>query len=94
MSEELTELKTRIGDIDKTVTEVKALISMRESKSEELRKKVDEIYDFLIGSTDSEKPSMMVRMDRLEQTDRERKWVWATVAALMVNAGWEWLKKR
>jgi hypothetical protein len=93
MSEELIELKTRIGDINKTVGEMKALMALRDTNATDLKAKVDLIYEFLIGSTDSNKPSLMLRMDRLEQTNEARKWVWVTVAGLVINAAWSWLKK-
>ena len=94
MSEELVELKTRIGDIDKSLLEVKGLVSMRDTRWEELHKKVDGIYEFLIGSTDTSRPSMMMRLDRLEQVRDNFKWVLVAVGGLVINAAWDWLKKR
>ena len=93
MSEELIELKTRVGDINRTVGEMKALMALRDTNVNDLKAKVDEIYDFLIGSTDSNKPSLMLRMDRLEQDRENKKWIWAAVGGLAINAIWEWLKK-
>lgn len=92
--EEMSELKMRVGDMDKTLTEVKTLVAMRDSKWEELGKKVDEIYDFLIGSTDAYKPSMNTRLDRLEQVRDNFKWVLVAVGGLVINAAYEWIKKR
>ena len=92
MSEELADLKVRVGDIHKSLTEVKTIISMRDTKAEELAKKVDEIYDFLIGSTDAFKPSINMRMDRLEQIHESTKWIWMAVGGLVINAAWAWLK--
>lgn len=92
MKEEFDTLNVRVTDIDKSLGEVKALMASRDSKSETLYKKVDEIYECLIGSTEPAKPSVMMRIDRLEQLRENTKWVWVAVGGLMLNAAWEWLR--
>jgi hypothetical protein len=71
---------------------VESLIAMRNTKQDELHKKVDEIYDFLIGSTDAFKPSMNMRLDRLEQIHNFTMFIWVAVIGLVINAAWAWLK--
>lgn len=92
MTEELNELKMRVGDIDKTLVEVKALMAMRESRAEGLYAKVDKIYDCLIGNGEPDKPSVILRLDRVEQILLAVKWVCAAVILLIVNAIFEYLK--
>lgn len=92
MKEEFDILNMRVSDIDKSLSEVRSLMSLRESKSDSLYKKVDEIYDCLIGSVEPNKPSVMTRIDRLEQVRENAKWIWVAVGGLLLNAAWEWLK--
>ena len=82
----------RIGDVDKTVTEVKALIAMRDTRSQDMKETLDQIRACLIGTGDPEKPSVINRIDRLEQTNENQKVVYGSIILLMVNATWNWLK--
>ena len=92
MSEEMIELKTRVGDINKTVGEMKALMDLRESRATDLYNKVDKIYDCLIGDGNMEKPSVIVRLDRVEQIMLIFKWVSAAVVLLIIDAIFQFLR--
>lgn len=88
----IEKLRTRVEDLNKTVGEMKTLISMRESKTDDLHEKVAKIYSCLIGDGDTEKPSVIVRLDRVEQIVSIVKWVCGTVVLLVVNAIFERFK--
>jgi len=86
------ELKVRVGDIDKSLGEVKTLMAMRESRSKDLHEKVDAIYDCLIGNGDATHPSVITRLDRVEQILSILKWVSVAVGGLLINAIFEKMK--
>ena len=73
MTEEMAELKTRIGDINKTVGEMEKLMALRESRAGDLCEKVDKILQCLIEDGSMNKPSVIVRLDRVEQITSEIK---------------------
>ena len=83
---EISELRTRITDIDKSVGEIRALIALRESKALDLYKKVDAIHDCLIGTGDSNNPSVIVRLDRVEQIMDMARWFAILIGGLVINA--------
>jgi len=67
------ELKTRVGDINKTVGEMKELMARREDRANDLYVKVDKILQCLIGDGSLDKPSVITRLDRVEQIAAEIK---------------------
>lgn len=88
----IEEMHVRVTDIDKTLVEVKALMAMRESRAVTLYQKVDQIFECLIGSVEPTKPSVITRLDRLEQIRENNKIIWVIVTGLVINAAWAWLK--
>ena len=92
MSEGIDELRSRVGDINKTVGEMKDLMARREDRAMGLYEKVDKIYDLLIGDGNMEKPSIVVRLDRVEQIMAVVKWACAAVVLLIINAIFEHLR--
>lgn len=92
MSEGIDELRSRVGDINKTVGEMKDLMARREDRAMDLYEKVDKIYDLLIGDGNMEKPSIVVRLDRVEQIMAVVKWACAAVVLLIINAIFEHLR--
>lgn len=94
MYEELEELRVRVTDIEKTYQEINLLVSMREERSKDIHSKVDMIYNLLIGDGQLTKPSIVTRIDRIEQSEATRKWLWAGMIGLLFNAVWEWIKSK
>lgn len=97
----VTNLKIRVSDIEKSFSEVQRIIAMREEvsimreeRSRLTGEKVDKLYDVLIGDGTKDKPSVVVRVDRLEQSEESRKWLWVGMGTLLLNAAWEWLKTK
>jgi hypothetical protein len=92
MTEEMNELKTRVTDINKTVGEMRELMGRREDKAKDLYEKVDKIYSLLIGDGSTDQPSIVVRLDRVEQIMAVVKWACAAVVLLIINAIFERVK--
>lgn len=87
-------LHTRVSDVEKSYVEVRNLIEMREERSKDIHDKVDSIYKVLIGEGDQTSPSIVVRVDRLERTSEDRRYLFGIVVVLVINAAWQWLKMR
>lgn len=56
--------------------------------------KIDQMYDFLIGS--NEFPGLLTRVDRLEQLEEARKMhrgiLYAATGGLIAERLWDWIK--
>lgn len=71
----------------------------------DLKSKVDQIYDILIGKGSPDVPGLVVRVDRLEQTEsyrqrkNERAWqsrlaLWGAVITLIIERAYHYLLLR
>ena len=91
-------IRTRITDIEKTYGEIKAILDLRiynlEDRATKTHEKISVIYAALLGDVENKELGILLRVDRLEQSEKHRKWIWVGIAGLLFNAIWEWIKTK
>ena len=95
MSDEIAHLRIRVGDLEKSASEIKTLLSMRDERQKDIYDKVAVIYGAIVGNVQEGVPGILTKLDRLEQAKESenihRAWIYSIICGLSINAIWHWI---